>query len=133
MRFDPLLRNWRRAAYSKFPPASAYPKENSAPGLVLDCVCFADGEVDILSASIEPTDYEAGLMDMDEDVHKPYSPPEFQDLDERLQDALRATLEAYGVGDDTVAFLRDFVQLKEQTEYANYLKTIKDFTTNAEH
>ena len=47
-------------------------EESSAPGLVFDCVCFDGGEVDILSVSTEPTDYEAGLMDMDEDVHKPY-------------------------------------------------------------
>lgn len=125
----------------------------SAPALILRCVAHQateeeeeeetitheDEEEDhgsvpslsIESMTVESSSYENSLMEIDADLHSAYPPPPFEDLDPRVQEAVWNVLEAYGINDDMAEFICDFAELKESVEYLNYLRHLKDFTTNA--
>ena len=57
-----------------------------------------------------------------------YRGPDFDSLDDTLQDALLDFLKVRGIGEDTSFFICSFARDKEEREYHNWLKKFINFT-----
>jgi len=112
----------------------------AGPSLVFECV--SDGTyVDVRHVALEGAG-KAGKVgaaagaaagapssssNADEDAL--YSGPVFDELDEELQDAFRAYLEARGVDEDLGEYLRWLLVDKEQREYTAWLEGVRGFVS----
>ncbi|KAJ3342923.1 Mitochondrial acidic protein mam33 [Gonapodya sp. JEL0774] len=56
-----------------------------------------------------------------------YGGPVFQELDEELQDLLAKYLEERGFDESLAEFIPKYVEFKEQKEYENWLKSVRDY------
>jgi hypothetical protein len=102
--------------------------KSGGPSLVFECV--SDGTyVDVRHVALESkagggAASAASALDGDD---ASYSGPVFEELDEELQDAFRAYLEARGVDEDLGEYLRWLLVDKEQREYTAWLEGVKRF------
>ncbi|XP_020090883.1 uncharacterized protein At2g39795, mitochondrial-like [Ananas comosus] len=83
------------------------------------CCNFNDDKLEIESMSIKKRD--------DPDAQNAYEGPEFSDLDESLQAALRRYLEARGIKRSMYDFLHEYMINKDEREYLTWLKNMKEF------
>jgi hypothetical protein len=102
-------------------------KGASGPALVFECV--SDGTyVDVRHVALESKAGSGGAVaGGGDDDDAAYSGPVFDELDEELQDAFRAYLEARGVDEDLGEYLRWLLVDKEQREYTAWLEGVKRF------
>ncbi|KAJ1268615.1 hypothetical protein BS78_07G148500 [Paspalum vaginatum] len=88
------------------------------PGLALTFECSAwPDEMEVLS--VFPV-RRGGHVSVQQ-----YVGPQFSELDEEMQNALRDYLEQRGVTDDLAAFLHAYMEKKEHTELTRWLKNIE--------
>ncbi|XP_020090958.1 uncharacterized protein At2g39795, mitochondrial-like [Ananas comosus] len=58
---------------------------------------------------------------------RPYTGPDFKELDEEMQEAVRDYLEERGVNDELAAFLHDSMANKDRTELLRWLKNVESY------
>ncbi|XP_073010008.1 uncharacterized protein At2g39795, mitochondrial-like [Typha latifolia] len=83
------------------------------------CCNFNDDELEIESMTMKRHD--------DPDSQNAYEGPEFSDLDESLQEALRKYLEVRGIKHSMYDFLHEYMINKDEREYLVWLKSMKEF------
>ncbi|KAM7254745.1 hypothetical protein ACFE04_019986 [Oxalis oulophora] len=93
-------------------------KGSVGPRLEFGLTAFPD-EIAIDSFSIKPSD--------DSDDQLVYEGPNFSDLDESLQNALRKYLADRGINTSTAAFLLEYMTNKDMKEYVVWLENLKNF------
>lgn len=88
----------------------------------LEFDCVTDGEfVEIKSVIFEEYDDETPLMGT------PYSGPNFEDLEETVQDKFYEYLEERGINSDLANYIVEAHLDKEQREYTNWLEKVATF------
>ena len=63
----------------------------------------------------------------DEEAAHPYTGPNFEELDDELQDAFIQYLDERGITDDIAVFIENYAETKEQKEYCTFLEKVTDF------
>ncbi|KAE9584520.1 hypothetical protein Lal_00021808 [Lupinus albus] len=58
---------------------------------------------------------------------EPYAGPEFEELDDELQDSLYDFLEVRGIDDKLAVFLHDYMKNKDKTEFRGWMERVKSF------
>lgn len=58
---------------------------------------------------------------------KPFTAPNFKDLDDELQEALQEFLEARRINDDLAVFLHEYMMNKDKTELIRWFGNVKSF------
>ncbi|XP_010472884.1 PREDICTED: uncharacterized protein At2g39795, mitochondrial-like isoform X1 [Camelina sativa] len=56
-----------------------------------------------------------------------YGGPEFEELDDQLQDALYQFLEERGIGDELAVFLHQYMKNKGKGEYVRWMESVKSY------
>jgi len=85
--------------------------------------CTAGEKVEIKNVQILPQ----GLKFDDPKAGELYAGPQFQDLDEKLQDTFYSYLEARKIDDDLSFFVQSHAVEKERVEYIHWLKSVAEF------
>ncbi|KAJ1429178.1 Mitochondrial glycoprotein [Sesbania bispinosa] len=64
----------------------------------------------------------------DQKTHaEPYAGPDFEDLDDELQDSLYDFLEVRGINDELAIFLHQYMKHKDKTEFIKWMERVKSF------
>ncbi|KAM7254180.1 hypothetical protein ACFE04_031862 [Oxalis oulophora] len=58
---------------------------------------------------------------------QPYVGPEFNEMDDEMQDSLYNFLEERGINDDLAVFLHAYMKNKDKTEFINWMGTVKTY------
>ncbi|XP_010459123.1 PREDICTED: uncharacterized protein At2g39795, mitochondrial-like [Camelina sativa] len=56
-----------------------------------------------------------------------YIGPEFQEMEEELQDSVYRFLEERGIGDELAEFLHQYMKNKDKAEYIRWMETVKSY------
>jgi complement component 1 Q subcomponent-binding protein len=88
----------------------------------LDFDCVTDGEIiEIRHISFESYDEENPILGTN------YSGPNFEDLEETIQDKFHDYLEERGINSDLASFIVEYHLDKEQREYTSWLEKVSKF------
>ena len=104
-------------------------KSGKKEGLLFECIS-SQSEVHInnivysddLSAVDKTSTYESGPSE--------YRGPDFNTLDEKLQNAFTEYLKTHGVNEDMAVFVETYSLDKEHRLYMEWLNKMKDFVSN---
>ncbi|KAG0466938.1 hypothetical protein HPP92_017941 [Vanilla planifolia] len=58
---------------------------------------------------------------------RPYMGPNFKELDDELQEAIRSYLEERGVNDDLAEFLHEYMVNKDKVEFIRWMKNVEAY------
>lgn len=90
---------------------------------------IADGDSEFYINEVEFTSSTEDVNSAEQDYKRrsKYLGPRFADLDNNLQDAFAGYLEERGFDGELCQFIQEYAEWKEQTEYMQWLKQLKDF------
>lgn len=101
-------------------PSIAFVVSHTKGRNVLRFRCSAEGFPTIDTIEYGPTDQDTS--------EEKYPGPNFEDLDERVQEAFNEHLSQLGVDDTMCAFITQYAEYKEQQEYTAWLEKVITFT-----
>lgn len=114
-----------------FPVRASVTVEKADKGSVVIDTVAQDGDIMIESVMF----YKDGKLATEQSAEADwqrrglYIGPQFDELDEGLQQLFAQYLEERGVDTALASFLPDYVEYKEQKEYIRWLENVKDFVS----